>query len=329
MSPTEPDPAANLPAPTRGTGTAPPARRINFSVESVDIRLIRIFMTVVEAGGMSAAQIELNLALSTISEKIAALEKRFGVRLCRRGRSGFALTEAGRQFHQDCERLIAALDQFGQSVGALSAQMPRNFVLGLVDNMISDPRCPVAGAIAAFTDEAPDVHLRLVTLPPSELLSEVLARRVDMVVGSFPRIALGLDYVDLYDETHHFYCSATHPLFTVPDERIEIDTIRAHRIIARGYWGLRDTRIFAIDAPHATVVDMEAEAHLILSGRFLGYLPDHMAASLSARTALRAIRSDLFSYKARFQLALRPGWRSNRALTRMVALMQAQLRGRA
>jgi DNA-binding transcriptional LysR family regulator len=321
----EPDPE------TGGTGTkasgTPTARRLNFSVEAVDIRLIRIFMTVVEAGGMSAAQIELNLALSTISEKIAALEKRFGVRLCRRGRSGFALTEAGRQFYQDCERLIAALDQFGQSVGALSAQMPRNFVLGLVDNMISDPRCPVAGAIAAFTDEAPDVHLRLVTLPPSDLLSEVLARRVDMVVGSFPRIALGLDYVDLYSETHHFYCCASHPLFAVPDAEIEIDTIRAHRIIARGYWGLRDTRIFAIDAPHATVVDMEAEAHLILSGRYLGYLPDHMAATLSARTPLRAIRSDLFSYKARFQIALRPGWRPNRALSRMVALMQAQLRG--
>ena len=77
------------------TATAPSDRKVGFSVETIDIRLIRIFMAVVEAGGLSAAQLELNLALSTISEKVSALEKRFGMKLCQRGRSGFELTTAG------------------------------------------------------------------------------------------------------------------------------------------------------------------------------------------------------------------------------------------
>lgn len=307
----------------KDTGKSPPKRRsYSFNIDTVDIRLIRTFMAVVEAGGMSAAQLELNLALSTISEKVTALEKRFGLKLCRRGRAGFALTEAGEQFYYEAERLIAAVDMFGGRVGSLTSAMPKQLTLGLVDNMISDPRCPVSPALRAFADEAKSVHMRLITLTPNELLNDVLARRVDMVVGSFPKVVFGLDYIDLYSEQQNFYCSAGHPLFDVSDEDIGIDTIREHRIISRSYWGTRDTRIFAISAPHASVSDMEAEAHLILSGAYLGYLPEHMAAVLSRRVPLRAIRKDLFSYPAQFQIALRENWKSKPALRLMVQCLQ-------
>lgn len=297
-------------------------RSYSFNLETVDIRLIRIFMAVVEAGGLSAAQLKLDLALSTISEKIAALESRFGLKLCRRGRAGFALTEAGQQFYVEAERLIAAVDVFGGRVGTLSSAMPRKLTLGLVDNMISDPRCPISPAIRAFAEETPNVHLRIVTLTPNELLNEVLARRIDLVVGSFPKMVLGLDYIDMYAEQHHFYCSAAHPLFDVPDAEIDIDMIRDFRIISRSYWGARDTRIFAISAPQASVSDMEAEAHLILSGAYLGYLPEHMAAVLSQRVALRPIRKDLLSYPAQFQIALREDWKTKPGLRLMVQCLQ-------
>ena len=78
------------------TATAPSDRKVGFSVETIDIRLIRIFMAVVEAGGLSAAQLELNLALSTISEKVSALEKRFGMKLCQRMRDRIVLKCAGK-----------------------------------------------------------------------------------------------------------------------------------------------------------------------------------------------------------------------------------------
>lgn len=319
---------------SKGSGTSQPKRRRHsFNVDTIDIRLIRTFMAVVEAGGISAAQLELNLALSTISEKISALENRFGLKLCRRGRAGFALTEAGEQFYEEAERLIAAVDSFGGRVGSLTSTMPKQLTLGLVDNMISDPRCPISPAIRAFVEQAKGVHLRLITLTPNELLNNVLAHSVDMVVGSFPKVILGLDYIDLYSEQQNFYCSASHALFDVPDEEIGIDTIREHRIISRSYWGTRDTRIFAISAPHASVSDMEAEAHLILSGAYLGHLPDHMAEVLAQRVPLRAIRKDLFSYPAQFQIALRENWQNKPGVRLMVQCLkdatQAENRGPA
>ena len=46
-----------------------------------DIRLLRVFAKVVEAGGFSAAQISLNVSQSTISTHMMALEQRLGVKL--------------------------------------------------------------------------------------------------------------------------------------------------------------------------------------------------------------------------------------------------------
>ncbi|MFM7786129.1 MAG: LysR family transcriptional regulator, partial [Gammaproteobacteria bacterium] len=60
-------------------------------VTDLDLRLLRVFRTVVESGGFAAAELALNVGRSTISKQIKDLETRLGMRLCRRGRGGFAL----------------------------------------------------------------------------------------------------------------------------------------------------------------------------------------------------------------------------------------------
>lgn len=299
---------------------APGKPRAAVPVETADLRLIRIFLRVVEAGGLSAAQSDLNLALSSISEKIAALEARFGLKLCKRGRGGFSLTPAGEDFYKEAQRLIATMEQFSTRIAGLSSQLPRNLTLGIVDTIITDPLCPVAGAVALFAERAPSVHLEVITLPPGELLREVIGQKIDLAVGSFPRAVLGLDYLDLHDEPHHLYCAQGHPLFEVPDGDIGIDTVREHRIIARSYWAARDICIFAIAAPHATVANIEAEAHLILSGAYLGHLPAHFAAQFPGR--LRPLRPDLLSYAAHFQIAARQDWQDRAAIRCFVEALQ-------
>ena len=280
------------------------------SVDNLDIRLIRIFLKVVEAGGLSAAQAELNLSLSTISEKISALEQRLGVTLCKRGRGGFQLTESGRLVYEECQRLFGSLDQFTRKVAGFRSNLSGNLSIGLVDNMITDPISPIASSFAALANVAPSLHLLLETRSPGELLRDVVARKLDLAVGSFPRMALGLAYIDLYEEVQNFYCGAGHPLFSVPDEEIGIEEVRGHRIIGRSYWAARDIKIFAIANPHATVANMEAEAFLILSGAYLGYLPDHFAAPFIEAGRMRMIRPKLFSYKAKFQIATLEDWKS-------------------
>ncbi|PYB69908.1 LysR family transcriptional regulator [Rhizobium wuzhouense] len=287
----------------------------------MDIRLIRIFIKVVEAGGLSAAQAELNLSLSTISEKVSALEQRLGVTLCKRGRGGFQLTEVGRLVFEECQRLFGSLDQFRRKVAGLRSNLSGSLSLGLVDNTITDPASPIASTISALSEAAPSLQLVVETRSPGELLRDVVARKLDLAVGSFPRMALGLTYFDLYEETQNFYCGAGHPLFSTPDDQIGIDEVRTYRIIGRSYWAARDIKIFAIANPHATVSNMEAEAYLILSGAYLGYLPDHYAASFVKAGRMRLIRPNLFSYKAKFQLATLDDWKSRPILKTFIDII--------
>ena len=52
------------------------------SLSDVDIRLVRIFITVTECGGFAASEVELNIGRSTISKHISDLELRIGLKLC-------------------------------------------------------------------------------------------------------------------------------------------------------------------------------------------------------------------------------------------------------
>ena len=64
-------------------------------LRDMDVQLLRLFLTIVESGGFSAAQGTLGMAPSTISTQMTKLETRLGFRLCDRGKSGFRLTPKG------------------------------------------------------------------------------------------------------------------------------------------------------------------------------------------------------------------------------------------
>ena len=61
------------------------------TVSDLDLRLLRVFLAIVDAGGVSAAQASLGVGQSTLSSQLSTLETRLGFSLCERGRGGFRL----------------------------------------------------------------------------------------------------------------------------------------------------------------------------------------------------------------------------------------------
>ena len=64
-------------------------------LDNIDLRLLRVFVALAEAGSFSNAQIALNLSQSTLSTHIKSLERLLNGELCLRGRRGFKLTPFG------------------------------------------------------------------------------------------------------------------------------------------------------------------------------------------------------------------------------------------
>src|SRR6478736_6162829 len=71
---------------------------------------IAVFVKVVEAGSFSAAARRLKMPKTTVSAKVAGLEKRLGVRLIQRTTRKLRMTEAGEKYFRHCEIAIREVE---------------------------------------------------------------------------------------------------------------------------------------------------------------------------------------------------------------------------
>ncbi|WP_297372033.1 LysR family transcriptional regulator [Acidocella sp.] len=272
-------------------------------LDTIDLRLLRVFVTVVEARGFTAAQTVLNVSASTISNQIAALETRLGVRLCQRGRAGFKLTEDGETIFTETQTLFAAIDGFDMRASALRARVRGTLAIGLLDNTITDPGAALPALFHQFIAARGDVQLSVEIKPPNELLRDLIEGKLHVAIGSFPKVLLGLTYLPLYEEPHLFYCGRLHPFFALAAEQVTTETLGRQRIVSRGYWGARDTKHIRSQRPAAVMNNMEVAAQLILSGDYLGYLPQHYAKRWVDAGEMKPLLTDELAFNAPFELA--------------------------
>ncbi|KAG8152402.1 helix-turn-helix domain-containing protein [Burkholderia catarinensis] len=86
------------------------------------LEAMRVFVAVVEHGGLAGAAAELKLGDAQVSEQIDRLERYLGCRLllCRE-HDDVACTEAGATFHVCCRRTLSAVER---AIGAAGAPPP-------------------------------------------------------------------------------------------------------------------------------------------------------------------------------------------------------------
>ena len=270
-----------------------------------DLKLLRIFASVVRNQGFAAAQQELNLSTSAISTYMSQLESLLGVALCHRGRGGFSLTGKGELFHQETLRLLAELHDFERYAASLKGELRGTLNLGVLDSTVSDPALPLAEIIGAYSEEHPAVHLHLAVLSPAELQLGLLENRLDLAIGAFSVRSSGLIYQALYREQHWLYCSDRHPLYA--QKRIPAEVIAQQRMVGRGYWSQAELARHGFKHSAATVESMEAQLILVLSGAYIGYLPEHHAQHWVDQQRLKVLLPSTFGYQAPFTTAIRRG----------------------
>lgn len=273
-------------------------------LNDLDIRLIRVFVSIVQAGGIVAAQRVLNLGQPTISMHLAALESRLGYRLCRRGRGGFELTPRGEQFMAASKTLLTAIETFELQARNLDKKLVGALTLGLIGHNPIESNAAISAAIARFHAREQAVRLSVTVRSPGELEDMLLTGSVDAAIGYFWRRVPTLDYRLLFREEQVAYCGSAHPLHA--------------RCGAVGFeegdafsWAWRNYPLAEREIPHippnigATCDNMEAVAVLILSGRYLGYLPRHFAERYVQAGQLAALNPEEMRYRADFHLVTR------------------------
>lgn len=153
-----------------------------------------LFVRIVDAGGISKAADQLNLAKSAVSKRLAELEKRLAMQLLSRTTRKSNLTEAGSRYYQRAKMILEEVDQLNESTrgdrvtleGTLKLAAPLSFGLLHLAPLIEEftRLHPQLGVQVDFSDrqvdliqEGYELALRIGHLPDSSLQ----ARRITTI----------------------------------------------------------------------------------------------------------------------------------------------------
>ena len=157
------------------------------------------FISVVEAGGISAAATRMNIAKSVISRRLKELEAHLGVELFHRTTRRMNLTDSGHTFYQQSVRILADLIEAEHATSRFHGALKGNLKVALP---LSFGLMHLGPAINAFLEAHPEIRfdldfndrqvdllaegfdlaIRIANLPDSSLI----ARRIVPIIVFMP-----------------------------------------------------------------------------------------------------------------------------------------------
>ncbi len=294
------------------------------NVTDNDLRLLRVFRAVVACGGFAAAELELNINRSTISRHIKDLEIRLGVTLCRRGRGGFALTSEGEQVYASAQKMMASMEDFQHEVDELHQRLTGSLTIAIFDKTATNPQCHINQAFAQFDNVAPEVLPEIHVEPINAIERGVMEGRFHLGIIPNHRPSSSLDYYKLFEEQMYLYCATGHPLFEAIPTELSAVKIRDCKYVGIGYHSpnMEVTQELG-QQRHATAYDQEAVAHLVLSGKYLGYLPEHYAETFISKGIMRPLLPETFQYVCEFSAIVRHSPPPNRVVQTLLDALVA------
>lgn len=157
------------------------------------LRQIEYFQAVVEHNSFTAAAEACNVSQSAISQQIQALEAEMGVKLLERFKRRFALTPAGELFYKRSVLITADVEQLRRDTLRVGKAGAKELNVGY---LISYSGEEFNHAIAAFTEQHPEVELHVTVGNHEDLFDGLRLGKLDLVLND-QRRAFSDEYVNL------------------------------------------------------------------------------------------------------------------------------------
>ncbi|MBP6896780.1 MAG: LysR family transcriptional regulator [Pseudacidovorax sp.] len=215
----------------------------------MELRQLRYFVRIVEAGSMSRAALELDVVQSALSQQVSRLEGELATRLLQRTPQGVTPTEAGLAFFHEAKLTLRHAEQAVRS--AQQARLSGSVSIGLAPTTSALLGLPL---MQAMRERYPEVRLHMVEGMSGHLAAMLRARELDLAIlfGHRPdALALhepasgagrGWQVLPLMEEALFLIRSISQP--ALPPE-VDIEALRTEPLILpTGPHGLRS----AIDA---------------------------------------------------------------------------------
>jgi DNA-binding transcriptional LysR family regulator len=250
---------------------------IKLDFDEKDLRSLRVFCSVAQAGGFAAAEKQLLMSKASISRHVREVEERLGVQLCERGPAGFRLTPEGEVAVKLASSALRSLERIRPEIDAVHGVLSGCLSIGIGEHAISHADFQFPQALARLRERAPNVRPEISVMTFPELNQALRENRVDIALrGKYVEDG-EFRYLPLFKETHRVYVST----LVGEQEGKKLPLVfRMHPYVQQAIdkWGYER-------GPAAG--GLEAIGVLIATGHYQGLLPTHFGNLLAKRYPLR------------------------------------------
>ena len=146
----------------------------------MDLRRLRSFLKIVDAGSLTRAAAALNIAQPALSQQLASLEAHFGQKLLIRSSQGVAPTQAGRILYRHAQSLLKQFEQCEGDVKRASGSLSGSVSVGIAP--YSAGSTISLALLKAVRQKFPDVLLRIVEGFAVAFSELIMNGKLDMAV---------------------------------------------------------------------------------------------------------------------------------------------------
>jgi LysR family cyn operon transcriptional activator len=269
----------------------------------MELRHLRYFLAVASAQNFSKASETLHVSQPSLSVQIRDLEEELGTRLLDRLGRKVMLTQAGELFRDHAERAIRELEQATQLVQELHGAQRGRLVVGTLATVNSYLIAPL---VSQFKQRFHGIHLQVHSQPSADIVTGLLANRLDVGICVLPVPHDQLTTVPLFDERLILVAPTRYPL---PQSRLRMQDLGGLPLVlmAVDYWLRKMVEAECAKAQIKTQVVLEMTApegilQAVAEGAGLTILPELYVRLRLAGSGLRII--DLYDPVPRHSVGL-------------------------
>jgi DNA-binding transcriptional LysR family regulator len=199
--------------------------------------------------------------------------------------------------YQASLELLQQCEAFASTVASSKNELSGRVTIATIDTLVSDPRCGVARVISALKAKGDNIQFDINVCEAREVETSVANGRSIVGLGVSRHHLRGLDYYPLHNETNYLYCGQGHQLFDCKPSHVN-KLLKGAEVITSNYMRDKEVRDDGLNYQNsATAYHDEGIAHLILSGEFIGYLPEHYASYWVDKGVFKSILPQKYSYQ--------------------------------
>ena len=203
----------------------------------MDLTVMKYIVSVADCGNFRQAAEVCHVGQPALSQLIARLEKKMGVRLFYRNPRGAVPTEAGAEFVRRAREILRSTEELSEQMSAFAGMHKGSLTLGLITSL----QCIEFGSmLSAFVHTYPDISFSIRQFGTYQLIDLLTERKIDLAFLNLPLQGLPpqLSFEHLGNDRYALAVPYDHPLAARADQAaaVSMRELKDERFIFHQPW---------------------------------------------------------------------------------------------